>query len=65
MAVKKVYESLRQIWETFWVKMEKDAKIDMNKKIFDSAMDVVDMVPCYALKATLDGKFWKEIEKVI
>lgn len=65
MAVKKVYESFKQIWETFWVKMEKDTKITMNKKIFDTAMDVISMVPCYALKATLDGRFWKEIEKVI
>lgn len=65
IAVKKVYESFRQIWETFWIKMEKDAKIAMNKKIFDSAMEIIAVVPCYTLKATLGGKFWKEIEQVI
>lgn len=65
MATKKAYESLKQIWETFWGKMEKGAKIAMNKKIFDSAMSLITTVPCYALKATLDGRFWKEIEKVI
>ncbi len=65
IAVKKVYESFKQIWETFWVKMEKDEKIAMNKGIFDSAMNVIAMIPCYTLKATLDGNFWKEIEKVI
>lgn len=65
MAIKKIYESFKQVWETFWVKMEKDAKIIMNKKVFDSAMNIINMVPCYTLKATIDGKFWEEMEKVI
>ena len=65
IAVKKVYESFKQIWETFWMKMEKDAKIAMNRKVFDSVLEIISVVPCYTLKATLAGKFWKEIEKVI
>jgi SynChlorMet cassette protein ScmC len=65
MAIKKVYESFKQIWETFWVTMGKDTKIAMNKKLFDIAMEIIAMVPCYTLNATLNGKFWKELERVI
>lgn len=65
MAINKVYESFKQIWEAFWVKMEKDAKIAMNKKIFNTAAGIAKVTPCYVLNATLHGNFWEEIERVI
>jgi len=61
----KVFDSFKQVWESFWPKIEVDDKKRMVHKIFNNAFDIAVKVPCYKLKATLHGEFWKEIEKVI
>ncbi|MCP4177598.1 MAG: SynChlorMet cassette protein ScmC [bacterium] len=61
----KVFDSFKQVWESFWPKIEIDEKRTMVHKIFNNAFDIAVKTPCYKLKATLDGEFWKEIEKVI
>lgn len=65
VAVQRVYESFKQIWENYWERIDKAVKIDMNRKIFHSAADIANTLPCYDLKATLHGSFWQEIEKVM
>jgi SynChlorMet cassette protein ScmC len=64
-ALREVYESMKQIWETYWEKTSKKEKQNMSRKLFDTAFNIVKQVPCYKLKATLHGKFWKEIENVL
>jgi len=36
-----------------------------NKIIFENICHLAKAVPCYRLSATLEGRFWEEIEKVI
>lgn len=65
VAIQKIFESLKQIWESYWEKEEIAVKRVMVKKLFTTACEITSKTPCYTLKATLHGKFWKEIEKVI
>ena len=36
-----------------------------NRMIFENICQLARTVPCYRLQATLEGRFWEEIEKVI
>ena len=64
-SIRKLFESTKQIWESYWERIEKNDKINMTKKLFDTVFDITNKIPCYRLSATLHGEFWKEIEKVI
>jgi SynChlorMet cassette protein ScmC len=64
-ALREVYESMKQIWESYWDRIPKNEKQKMSAKLFDTAYNITKNIPCYKLKATLHGEFWKEIEKVL
>ncbi|HJO93529.1 MAG TPA: SynChlorMet cassette protein ScmC [Victivallales bacterium] len=61
----KIFDSFKQVWESFWPKIDVTEKKIMVHKIFNNAFDISCKIPCYKLKATLHGEFWKEIEKAI
>jgi SynChlorMet cassette protein ScmC len=62
-ALRDVYESMKQIWESHWNRIPKMDKQKMSTKLFDTAFSITKHIPCYKLKASLHGEFWKEIEK--
>ena len=65
IATQRVFESLKQVWDSYWEREEKSVKNAMVTKLFNTACDIAARTPCYTLKATLYGKFWEEIEKVL
>lgn len=65
MAIQKVFACFKQVWENYFDKLDKKSRADMRCRIFNSACDVAEHIPCYTLQATIDGKFWEEIKKVI
>lgn len=64
-STQKIFESCKQIWESYWEREEKSVRDTMGTKLFNTSCDIAARIPCYTLKATLNGKFWKDIEKVI
>ena len=64
-ALREVYDSMKQIWESHWDRISKEEKQKMSAKLFDTAFNITKYIPCYRLKATLHGEFWKEIEGVL
>ena len=64
-AVQKLFESNKQTWENFWEKIDLKEKQKMRTSIFNNVFEMAREIPCYTLNATLHGKFWEEIEKVL
>ncbi len=48
-----------------WMKMNPADKAAIRRKLFENACRLVSWVPVYRLRATLDGEFWKEIDRVL
>ncbi|MEI6055504.1 MAG: SynChlorMet cassette protein ScmC [Lentisphaerota bacterium] len=65
IAIQKIFEGLKQIWERCWDKEDKQSQKMMISNLFKTACDIADKTPYYTLKATLHGKFYDEIEKVL
>ena len=65
IAIQKIFACFKQVWENYFDKLDKKSKTDMRCKIFNSACDIAEHIPCYTLQASIEGKFWEEIEKVI
>lgn len=54
-----------QMCNLYWRYMKKEEIIAWKKKIFENAWEIASKFPCYILRHSLQGEFWKEIEKVI
>ncbi len=65
IAIHKLFGSFKQIWENYFKKLPQPAKIAMSRNIFDATGEIVKAVPCYTLKATIDGNFWQVIESLL
>ena len=65
IAIQKLFESSKQTWENFWEKIDIKEKQKMRTSIFHNVYEISNQIPCYTLKATLHGEFWKEIEKCL
>ncbi|MFH1729992.1 MAG: SynChlorMet cassette protein ScmC [Pseudomonadota bacterium] len=60
-----IYQSLKQPLESFFTKIRPVDKKMYFSHMFNNAANISMQIPAYNLDATLDGKFWEEIEKVI
>ncbi len=64
-ALHEIINSYKQPWNRFLKSMKIKEKKDLNHKILNNSVNLLKSIPCYYLKATLHGKFWKEIEMVL
>ena len=60
-----IHTSFSQVWGAFFSKLKKQEKSEMSQKLFESASNIANKIPCYQLEATLTGRFWEKIEEVI
>jgi SynChlorMet cassette protein ScmC len=60
-----VNESSVQVCQKFWANTDNESKIRFRTALFNNACDVAKNIPAFRLCASLHGKFWEEIEKVI
>ena len=65
LAIRKIYEGMKQIWDAYWNRIPKNEKQRMVRKVFNTAFNIAKNIPAYELRATLHGEFWKEIEKIL
>jgi SynChlorMet cassette protein ScmC len=57
--------SAKQILAIFLHGMKKEQKIDISTKMFNNAFDMAKKIPVFRLLVSLNGQFWKEVEKVV
>jgi SynChlorMet cassette protein ScmC len=60
-----VMGSSLQVLEKYERTMSDEEKITSRKEAFSNAYEIAKNASCYSLCATLNGRFWEEIEKVI
>lgn len=57
-----INQSARQVCGKFWRKVDKGHQRDLTRQLFNNACEMAKVIPAYTLKATLEGRFWEEIE---
>ena len=60
-----IFDSFKQSWISYWNRIQADRKKEISFRVFENSLQLSKALKCYRLKATLDGEFWKEIEKVL
>ena len=60
-----INQSANQVEERFWIWSDQTTKTMQVKRIFDNACALAKTVPAYRLRASLNSRFWEEIERVI
>lgn len=60
-----INQSTNQVCEKFWRPSDKATKTMQVKRLFDNACEMAKKVPAYKLRASLNGRFWEEIERVL
>jgi SynChlorMet cassette protein ScmC len=64
-AVSCVNESTLQVYRKYWGMYNEDNQRQFVQKLFDNSCDMVKSVQVFKLQVTLQGSFWKEIERVL
>jgi SynChlorMet cassette protein ScmC len=62
-AALEIFDSIKQSWTMYWHRMDNDKKKERQLQALDNSISLAKSIPCYRLRATLHGQFWKEIEK--
>ena len=60
-----IYKSAIESGQIGYHGMAKEDQLQYKERLFDNAYKLARLVPSYNLKMSLNGSFWKEIEKVI
>jgi len=45
--------------------MDRNEEILLKKKLIDNASKIARAIPTYKLRASLTGRFWEEMEKIL
>jgi SynChlorMet cassette protein ScmC len=60
-----LFKSCREVWESHWARLDRQTRVAQSRRVFENAADIVRQVPVYHLKATLIGRFWEAVERVL
>jgi len=55
----------REAWSAFLSRLRFDQKKNLDHSLFNACCAIANATPGYILRATLHGKFWREIENVL
>lgn len=58
-----IHRSAAQVCQKFWRRVNKEHRRELTQRLFSNASGLARAIPAYRLRATLDGRFWEEIEK--
>lgn len=64
-AVQSIFEGYKQAWKAYWNRMDDDVRKQRAMQVFNNSMELAKSIPCFKLKATLHGRFWDEIERIL
>ncbi len=65
LAIQKLFAGMKQVWDRCWDREGKEERKAMTTRLFHTSCEIADKVPFYTLNASLNGRFWEEIEKVL
>lgn len=54
-----------EVCSKYWLGIEKEDEIAQRRAVFANACDFARRIPAYALRLSLHGRFWEEIEKAL
>jgi len=57
--------SAMQVYQPNWIVLTQEKGRTVRKKLFDNACELAKSIPAFKLRVSLNGQFWKEIEKVL
>lgn len=57
--------SAMQVYQPNWLVLAQEKGRTVRKKLFDNACELAKSIPAFKLRVSLNGQFWKEIEKVL
>ena len=57
--------SAMQVYQPNWIVLAQDKGRTVRKRLFANACELAKSIPAFKLRASLNGKFWEEIEKVL
>lgn len=60
-----MFRGAKQVWESHWSRVDDEERRRQSECVFQNAVAWTKFVPVYRLSATLHGRFWEEIEKIL
>jgi len=60
-----ISDAVSWIWSRVWKSMNKQEKLKIRKEVFDNSCQLAKTVPAFKLRASLNGRFWEEIDKAL
>ena len=57
--------SAMEVYQPNWIVLAQEKGRNIRKKLFDNACELAKSIPAFKLRVSLNGQFWKEIEKVL
>jgi len=64
-AAANIYTSSEQMCKNYYIRMEPVEMVAFRERLMTNAMEISRRVPAFTLRATLTGRFWEEMEKVL
>jgi SynChlorMet cassette protein ScmC len=64
-AAARIMRSAGQVCRRMWQRLESCVQRETNVKLFANACSLAKDVPAFTLRASLTGRFWKSIEKIL
>lgn len=64
-AAVRVLQSAMQVWNGRGFHLDEEQKEALRRRCFENACELAQAVPAFLLCASLDGRFWEEMEKVL
>ena len=65
IAATRMFESASQIFMRYWIHGTLEENRREKRLVFENACEMAQKIPAYTLRATLHGRFWEEMERVI
>ena len=57
--------SAMQVYQPNWIVLAQEKGRTVRRKLFANACEIAKSIPAFKLRASLNGKFWEEIEKAL
>jgi SynChlorMet cassette protein ScmC len=64
-AAMSIFASSDQLCNSYYIRMKPEGKTVFRNRLLANALEISRRVPAFTLRATLTGRFWEEMEKVL
>jgi len=64
-AAARMYQAAQQVFLRYWRYFSSEEERGEKEKLFANSCELARKIPAFTLHASLEGQFWKEVEKVL